>query len=221
MNQTNIISAIEETGMIPVFNHTDVSIAENIIDAAYKGGVRVFEFTNRSVNAFEVFSSLVNHIKKYSDSYLGIGTVMDSATTQKFIDVGADFIVSPILAREMGKICAENQVLWIPGCATPSEVYQATTFGAGIIKIFPAQVLGPAFLSSIKSIMPGIKLMPTGGVEPTELNLNEWFSSGATSVGMGSQLFSKQIIASKDWSGLEKNVSTLMQLIQKIKTVTN
>ncbi len=208
---------MEETGMIPVFYHPDIDIAKGVLDTAYAGGVRVFEFTNRGGNAFDIFKHLLDHAKQYADLSLGIGTIMDDQTTQKFIDAGASFIVSPIVKPSMGEVCKKNNILWIPGCATLTEIVTAKEAGAPVIKIFPGSVLGPGFVSSVLPVVPDLKLMPTGGVEPTEQNLAAWFGAGVVCVGMGSQLIKKELLTSKNWTKLQQDFSDAMKLIQRIR----
>ena len=208
---------MKSSGMIPVFYHADIEVAKAVVDASYKGGVRVFEFTNRGENAFQVFTELLKHVQKYSDLMLGIGTIMDAATTQKFISAGAHFIVSPILKQEMAEVCKKENKLWIPGCATLTEIVTAKDLGAKVIKIFPGSVLGPGFVSSIMPVVPGLQLMPTGGVEPTEANLSAWFKAGVICVGMGSQLFAKEVIETKNWAKLEQSVADALEIIAKIR----
>jgi 2-dehydro-3-deoxyphosphogluconate aldolase/(4S)-4-hydroxy-2-oxoglutarate aldolase len=212
-----IQQAMKTSGMIPVFYHADIEVAKAVVDASYKGGVRVFEFTNRGENAFSVFTELLKHVQKYSDLMLGIGTIMDAATTQKFISAGAHFIVSPILKQEMAAVCQKENKLWIPGCATLTEIVTAKDLGAKVIKIFPGSVLGPGFVSSIMPVVPGLQLMPTGGVEPTEANLSAWFKAGVICVGMGSQLFAKDVIETKNWAKLEQSVADALAIITKIR----
>lgn len=213
----SIVQAMKSTGMIPVFYHADIEIAKAVMDASYKGGVRVFEFTNRGGNAFDVFTQLLVYAQQYPDMVLGIGTIMNAETTQKFIDAGAHFIVSPILKPEMAEVCKKHDVPWIPGCATLTEIVTAKEHGAAVIKIFPGSVLGPGFVSSVLPVIPGYQLMPTGGVEPTKENLSAWFKAGVMCVGMGSQLFKKEIMEKKDWPALEKSVADAMSIIKEIR----
>jgi 2-dehydro-3-deoxyphosphogluconate aldolase / (4S)-4-hydroxy-2-oxoglutarate aldolase len=213
-----IVSKMKELGLVPLFTHDDIEIAKQVIEAAYRGGVRVFEFTNRKKNSFEVFTAALEYCKKFPDLMLGIGTVMDGATTKKFIDAGAHFIISPILKLEMAKVCLDHNILWMPGCATLTEIVTAKENGAKVIKVFPGSVLGPGFVSSIMPVVPDLQLMITGGVEPTEKNLSAWFKAGAMSVGLGSQLFTKEILENKDWASLEKNVSDALQIIKRLRT---
>jgi 2-dehydro-3-deoxyphosphogluconate aldolase/(4S)-4-hydroxy-2-oxoglutarate aldolase len=209
---------MKSSGMIPVFFHADIEVAKAVVDASYKGGVRVFELTNRGENAFQVFTALLKHVEKYPDLMLGIGTIMDAATTKKFISAGAHFIVSPIMKPEMAEVCKQENKLWIPGCATLTEIVNAKDLGAKVIKIFPGSVLGPGFVSSIMPVVPGLQLMPTGGVEPTEANLSAWFKAGVICVGMGSQLFSKDVIESKNWAKLEQGVADALAIVKKVRT---
>ena len=148
---------------------------------------------------------------------LGIGTIMDIPTTQKFIDTGAHFIVSPVLKPEMAGVCHLQDKLWVPGCATLTEIVNARDLGATIIKIFPGSVLGPGFVSAILPVVPGLQLMPTGGVEPTEANLSAWFKAGVVCVGMGSQLFTKEILETKNWSLLQQRVADTFEIIRKVR----
>lgn len=212
-----IQKAMISSGMIPVFYHADIEVAKGVLDASYKGGVRVFEFTNRGENAFQVFTQLLAYAQKYPDLMLGIGTVMNAAVTQKYIDAGAHFIVSPIMKAEMAAVCLKADKLWIPGCATLTEIVTAKDLGAKVIKIFPGSVLGPGFVSSIMPVVPGLQLMPTGGVEPTEANLSAWFKAGVICVGMGSQLFTKDIIETKNWERLQQSVADALAIIGKIR----
>lgn len=211
---------MKSTGMIPVFYHADVEVAKGVIDAAYKGGVRIFEFTNRGGNAFDVFVQLLKHAEQYPDLIMGIGTIMDSTVAQKFIEAGAHFIVSPILNTEMAETCRKAGLMWVPGCATLTEIVTGKNHGAEVIKIFPGSVLGPGFVSAVMPVVPGLQLMPTGGVEPTEQNLGAWFKAGVICVGMGSQLFTKEVISGKRWNELEEKVKSTMKIIKDLKSAT-
>lgn len=216
-SKNDIIKVMRETGVVPLFTHDNAQEAQQVVEAAYRGGVRAFEFTNRRANSFEIFSHLVAQRKKFPDLMLGIGTVMDAQTTKKFIDAGADFIISPILKTEMAEVCDGYNKAWIPGCATLTEIVTARDHGAAVIKVFPGSVLGPGFVSSIMPVVPDLKLMITGGVEPTRENLSAWFSAGAMCVGMGSQLFTKDILQNKNWDLLSQKVKQAIDLVEQIR----
>ncbi|HEY0654568.1 MAG TPA: bifunctional 4-hydroxy-2-oxoglutarate aldolase/2-dehydro-3-deoxy-phosphogluconate aldolase [Chryseosolibacter sp.] len=214
-SKQEIFDEIKRTRVVPLFTHDDPVLAVEVLRAAYDGGVRVFEFTNRRKNSFDVFGALVKHRSHYPDLMLGIGTIMDPDTTSRFIDAGADFIISPIMKPSMAEICHHHKKHWMPGCATLTEIVTAKEFGAEIIKIFPGAVLGPGFVSAIMPVVPDLNLMITGGVEPTEQNLSSWFKAGAMAVGMGSQLFTKEILENRDWTQLKNKVSQALAIAAK------
>lgn len=216
-SKEEIIEVMKGTGIVPLFTHDNAEDAQQVVEAAYRGGVRAFEFTNRRANSFEIFSHLIRERKKFPDLMLGIGTVMDAKTTKMFIDAGADFIISPIMKTEMAEVCHAHNKAWIPGCATLTEIVTARDHGAAVIKVFPGSVLGPGFVSSIMPVVPDLKLMITGGVEPTQENLSAWFNAGAMCVGMGSQLFTKDILQHRNWDVLSQKVKHAMELVAGIR----
>lgn len=216
-DRNHILAEMRRTRIVPLFTHDDAGEALEVVAASYEAGVRVFEFTNRMKNSFHVFQSLVENRSRFPQLMLGIGTIMDPETTEQFIDAGADFIISPILKTSMSEVCNRYNKLWIPGCATLTEIVTAKEHGAEVIKIFPGSVLGPGFVSSIMPVVPGLNLMITGGVEPTEENLTKWFKAGAMCVGMGSQLFTKEILEKKNWSLLKEKISGALSIAGKIK----
>jgi 2-dehydro-3-deoxyphosphogluconate aldolase/(4S)-4-hydroxy-2-oxoglutarate aldolase len=207
-----IVRGMKDARIVPLFTHDDPQDAEAVLEAAYAGGIRIFEFTNRRKNSYDVFRHLLGVAQRYPDLILGIGTIMDAETTNLFLDAGADFIISPIMKLEMANVCDQRNCLWIPGCATLTEIVTARDHGAEIIKLFPASVLGPGFVSSVMPVVPGLQLMITGGVEPTEKSLSAWFNAGATCVGMGSQLFTRDILARKDWPLLTRTLEEALRI---------
>jgi 2-dehydro-3-deoxyphosphogluconate aldolase / (4S)-4-hydroxy-2-oxoglutarate aldolase len=212
-----IVDGMKGAGIVPLFTHDNPEEAQQVLEAAYSGGIRVFEFTNRRANSFEVFGHLLAVAKKYPDLMLGIGTIMDGVTTRKFLDAGADFVISPIMKIEMADVCHEYDRLWIPGCATLTEIVTAMDHGAEIIKLFPASVLGPGFVSSILPVVPGLQLMITGGVEPNEKSISSWFKAGAACLGLGSQLFTKEILAERNWPLLKKRIEDTLNLARQAR----
>ena len=149
---------------------------------------------------------------------LGVGSIIDAPTAALYIQLGANFIVSPLINEEIASVVNRRKILWSPGCGSVSEISKAESLGVEVVKIFPgSQVGGPKFVAAVKGPMPWTSIMPTGGVEPTESNLTEWFKAGVTCVGMGSQLFSTEIIKNKDYNKLEQDVRAAMVLIQKLR----
>ncbi|HVI43260.1 MAG TPA: hypothetical protein VM802_00255 [Chitinophaga sp.] len=202
-----IISAFERSGIIPVFYHDDAEVCMEVLQACYDGGLRVFEFTSRGPNARKNFSKLLE-MKQLTmpDLYLGIGTIKNGADAAAFTTLGADFIVCPVTDAETGAYCRSENILWIPGCMTPTEIAVAEKNGAALVKLFPGNVLGPSYVKAIKPLFPQLKFMPTGGVEPTRISMDAWFDAGVVCVGMGSNLLSKQMIEDRDWNGLKDKI---------------
>jgi 2-dehydro-3-deoxyphosphogluconate aldolase/(4S)-4-hydroxy-2-oxoglutarate aldolase len=211
---------MQETGLVPVFYHPDPKVCKDVLKACYDGGVRVFEFTNRGDFAHEIFAELNKYsIRELPGMILGIGSVLDAGTTSLYIQLGTNFVVSPVLKEDMAKVCNRRKIFWSPGCGSLSEINYAEELGAEVVKIFPAeQVGGPKFVENIKGPCPWTSIMPTGGVEPTEENLSKWFKAGVICVGMGSQLITKDIIKNNSYDALTKKVKETLGIIQKYKT---
>ena len=205
--------------MVPVFYHADPEVCKEVANACYQAGVRVFEFTNRGDFAHEVFTQLVKWSRiNLPELMLGVGSIVDAATTALYLQCGADFIVSPVINEEMARVCNRRKVLWSPGCGSLTEISYAEELGAEVVKIFPAQqVGGPKFVAAVKGPSPWSSIMPTGGVEPTEENLKAWFAAGVHCVGMGSQLISSDIIRNKDWGKLEELSRSALQIIKQVR----
>ncbi len=208
-----VLEKIIAQGTLPLFFHHDKAESIEILRTLYQAGIRVFEFTNRGPEALDVFESLVAARNlEMPDLYLGIGTIKSVDEAQQFLQIGADFIVSPIVNPLVGSLVHEQHKLWIPGCMTPTEIYTAQQQEAALIKLFPANILGPAFMSSIRELFKGQKFMPTGGVEIEMENLKAWFKSGVCAVGMGSKL-----IDPKDTSNLFENTKKALEFVSKAR----
>lgn len=208
---------MQETGMIPVFYHKDTEVCKNVVKACYDGGVRVFEFTNRGDFASLVFAELNKWtIDNCPEMIMGVGSVIDEGTAAMYLALGANFIVSPVIDEGTAKVCNKRKVSWSPGCGSVTEINRAHELGAEVVKIFPgSQVGGPAFVKAVRGPMPWTSIMPTGGVAPTEENLKAWFEAGATCVGMGSQLFPKEIIAKGNYSYITEKCAEVLTIISK------
>ncbi|MVT10734.1 beta/alpha barrel domain-containing protein [Chitinophaga tropicalis] len=213
-----IIAAFEQSKAIPVFYHEDAEVCKQVLQACYNAGLRVFEFTNRGEQAKRNFA-IMWELKKATmpDMYLGIGTIKNGADAKEFAKMGADFIVSPITEPGIAVACREENILWIPGCMTPTEIAVAENNGAPLAKLFPGNVLGPGFVKAIKPLFPKMKFMPTGGVEPTKESIKSWLDAGVVCVGMGSNLLNKELIDKKDWTGLGRQLSEVAEILKSFK----
>lgn len=176
------------------------------------------EFTARGDFAFEVFSGLNKYaIKELPGMIMGVGSITDAAAASMFMQMGANFIVTPSLREDIAVVCNRRKVLWSPGCGSLTEINKAEEMGCEIIKLFPGSIYGPEFVKAIRGPQPWTNIMPTGGVTTEETNLKGWFDAGVTCVGMGSQLISKDILANKDYEGLRQRVSDTLGLIKKLR----
>ncbi|NIJ55564.1 bifunctional 4-hydroxy-2-oxoglutarate aldolase/2-dehydro-3-deoxy-phosphogluconate aldolase [Dyadobacter arcticus] len=218
MDRETTLILINEIGIVPLFYHADIEIAKEVINASYRGGARAFEFTNRGENAYNVFTALLAYTKESLPGLsLGIGTIFDVETAQKFIDAGTDFIVTPFFNPEVGAACLRANIPWIPGVSTLTEIYNAQQAGAEVVKLFPGEVVGSAFVRAIRGPMPKIKIMVTGGVQPTRESINEWFGAGAYAVGLGSNLFPKDVVAEGNFPWIEQKVAESIALVKEFR----
>jgi 2-dehydro-3-deoxyphosphogluconate aldolase/(4S)-4-hydroxy-2-oxoglutarate aldolase len=205
------------SGMVPVFNHKDPETGFRVVQACYDAGLRVFEWTNRGMEAAGLFREVKTYADKHCPGlYLGAGSVFDGDTCRQFRSMGASFIVSPVLDPDMAKTCKDLGVLWIPGCGTLTEIHQAQKWGAGIVKIFPGDAVGgPGFVKAVLGPMPWAQIMPTGGVSADPENLKGWFDAGVCCVGMGSKLFTKELVT--DQAALTAAVRLVLKMISDIR----
>ena len=211
------MTKIAQTRMVPVFYHKDASVACAVVKACYDGGVRAFEFTNRGDMAHEVFRELMRFAEKECPELaLGVGSVVDAPTAALYIQMGACFVVGPLLNIDVANVCNRRGVPYTPGCGSVTEVGQAQELGCDIVKVFPGDVLGPKFVKGLMAPMPWSRIMVTGGVEPTEENLTAWMKAGAFCVGMGSKLFPKDKVADEDWQYVTDMCRQSLEIISRI-----
>jgi len=219
MDKNKLIKrTITEQGLIPLYFHPDPATCIEVMKALYKGGVRVVEFTNRGAAAQDNFEAMLKvRDKECQDLLLGIGTIKTKKDAKAFIKSGADFIIAPGMIEEVAETVHKEEMLWIPGCMTTTEIIRAEQAGASLIKLFPGNLLGPGFMSAIRELFPDLLFMPTGGVEAEKGNLSAWFKSGVSAVGMGSKLITKTVLEEKKYDELSAAASTALQLIKEVR----
>ena len=209
---------MQETGILPVFYHGDLTVAKNVLKACYDGGIRDFEFANRGDFAQEVFGELVKYAnKELPGMILGIGSVVDPGTASMYIQLGANFVVGPLFNPAIAPVCNRRLIPYCPGCGSVTEVGMAQEAGCDVCKVFPGDVLGPKFIKGLKAPMPWSQLMVTGGVKPTRENLEGWFKAGVLSVGMGSNLFPKDVIAAGDWGKITELCRDALAIVKEVR----
>jgi 2-dehydro-3-deoxyphosphogluconate aldolase / (4S)-4-hydroxy-2-oxoglutarate aldolase len=216
-NKSQVLEKLVAYPIVPVFFHKSESVTKSILECCYNGGIRAFEFTNRGAEAPTVFAEAAKFVRaNFPDMALGIGTIFNAEQAKQFIELGAAFVVQPVTTKEVGDYCQSKSIAWAPGAGTANEVYNATLLGADIVKLFPGNVLGPGFVKSLKGPMPNVKLMVTGGVDPTTESLTSWFRSGVTSVGIGSQLFPQALLDKGNFKELSEQISGLMKVAREL-----
>jgi len=217
----DVLNAMVQTGVVPVFYHGDAETAVSIVRACADGGAGVVEFTNRGDGAFMVFAELARRFaEERPEVILGAGSIVDAPTAALYLSSGANFIVGPVLNAEIARLCNRRKVAYSPGCGTASEISAAEELVAEIVKIFPGkEVGGPAFVKNMLGPCPWTSLMPTGGVEATRESLEAWFAAGAACVGMGSKLITKEAVAARDFAGIARNVAQVIAWIRQIRSV--
>ena len=217
-SRIEVANVMKESGMVPLFYHPDIELGKKILQACYDGGARLMEFTARGDFAFEVFTELNKYaIKNLPGMIMGVGSITDAAAASYYMQIGANFIVTPSLREDIAIVCNRRKVLWSPGCGSLTEINRAEEMGCEIVKLFPGDLYGPGFVKAIKGPQPWTSVMPTGGVSTDEANLKAWFDAGVTCVGMGSKLISKEILANKDYAGLEALVKETLAKIKGLR----
>lgn len=217
-DKIQVLNAIKETGIVPVFYNGNLEISKNVLKACYEGGIRAFEFANRGDFAQEVFGELVKYAnKELPGMIVGIGSVVDPGTAALYIQLGANFVVGPLFNPAIAPICNRRNIPYAPGCGSVSEVGAAQEAGCDLCKVFPGDVLGPAFVKGLRAPMPWSKLMVTGGVKPTRENLEGWFKAGVFCVGMGSNLFPKDVIAAGEWSKISDLCRDALAIVKEVR----
>jgi len=213
-----VAQTMKESGMVPLFFHSDVSVAKKVLKACYDGGARLMEFTNRGDFALEVFTALTKYaVKELSGMIMGVGSVTDAAAASAYMLNGANFVVTPVFREDIAIVCNRRKVLWSPGCGSLTEIAKAEEMGAEIVKLFPGSTYGPSFVKGVLAPQPWTSIMPTGGVSPTEENLKSWFEAGVTCVGMGSKLMAKHTDGSFDYNKIEQQTKKTLLLISSFR----
>ena len=213
-----VAQTMGRTGLVPLFYHPDIELGKEVIAACYRGGARIIEFTNRGDFAHEVFAALNKYaLQELPGLILGVGSVADAATAALYMQLGANFIVTPVFREDIALVCNRRKVLWSPGCGSLTEIAKAEELGCEIVKVFPGGTYGPGFVKAIKGPHPWTSIMPTGGVSPTEENLKGWIDAGVTCVGMGSKLITKDALADRNFGAIEAKTKMAIELIQKLR----
>jgi 2-dehydro-3-deoxyphosphogluconate aldolase/(4S)-4-hydroxy-2-oxoglutarate aldolase len=214
-----VLNAMYEIGLVPVFYHSDVEVAKKIAVAVADGGAKVVEFTNRGDFAYQVFADLNKFLaKERPEVILGVGSIVDASTAALYIANGANFVVGPILNPEVARQCNRRKIPYSPGCGSATEVQQAEELGCEIVKVFPGEeVGGPKFVKSVKGPCPWTSIMPTGGVRAAKESVEEWIKAGAAVLGIGSDLITKELVASANYAAITQRTKDVLGWIKQAR----
>lgn len=213
LSPKEIQEAIVNSGFLPLFNHENADICVNVLKTCYEAGIRVFEYTNRNDNSYETFVRMRKLVdEELPGMLLGIGTIKNAEQAEKFIAAGADFMISPLIFEEINEVRNHHNILWIPGCATPTEIGLAEKWGISLVKVFPARQLGgPSYIKAVRAVFANVQLMATGGVDTTRDDMKDWFHAGVKGVGIGSQLFPQKMIENGDFDSMREHIKQIVE----------
>jgi 2-dehydro-3-deoxyphosphogluconate aldolase/(4S)-4-hydroxy-2-oxoglutarate aldolase len=197
---------IEREGIVAVVRLESAAALSRLVEALAAGGARAIEVTMTVPGAIDSIRHLASSVP--DDILLGAGTVLDPDTARRAIDAGARFVVAPVFRPAVIAACHAADVPAMPGCYTPTEILDAWDAGADIVKVFPANGLGPSFLKDVKAPLPHVKLMPTGGVSIE--NAGDWLRAGAVAVGVGSALVDPRLVAAGDFAAITDRATRIV-----------
>ncbi|MBZ4654184.1 MAG: bifunctional 2-keto-4-hydroxyglutarate aldolase/2-keto-3-deoxy-6-phosphogluconate aldolase [Peptococcaceae bacterium] len=185
MKKFQLLRKILNSGIVAIVRTETTEKAIKTVEAIKAGGISVIEVTMTVPNAIDAIKNLVDYCGK-EDIILGVGSVLDPETARIAILAGAEYVVTPNVNTDVIKLCNRYQVPIMPGAMTIKEIIEAMEAGADIVKVFPGEMLGPAFIKAVRGPLPQAPLMPTGGVSLD--NIKNWFDAGAVAVGIGGSL---------------------------------
>jgi 2-dehydro-3-deoxyphosphogluconate aldolase/(4S)-4-hydroxy-2-oxoglutarate aldolase len=198
---STVLAALRRDVLVAVVRGSDAESATRGVDALVSGGIRGIEVTYTTPGATQVIATLA---KRYGDAItLGAGTITTAEQAKEAVESGATFLVSPGTRPELAAAMRATGAALLLGALTPSEIMTALAEGADLVKLFPASLGGPSYLSSLRGPFPGVPFCPTGGVNPS--TIEAWLAAGAVALGAGSELCSRKQLDAGDWSGITEN----------------
>jgi 2-dehydro-3-deoxyphosphogluconate aldolase/(4S)-4-hydroxy-2-oxoglutarate aldolase len=210
LDKTGVIARIKAEGAVAVIRTNSIERSLGAAKAAMAGGFRAIEITFSFADAAKVIEKLAETDEH--DLLLGAGTILNRAQVHEAVEAGARFLVSPCVLPEVIDAAYERQVAIIPGAFTPTEIYTAHSLGADIVKIFPAVKFGPEYLKAVRGPLPQIPIMPTSGVDAS--NVAEWFRAGAVAVGAVGSVLDPVLVQNGDWDSLAKRARDFIKAVR-------
>ena len=211
LHKQSVVDLILDRRLVAILRLNDLGHANPLIEALLLGGVRAIEFTLTNPDAPAVIEKARRSIAAFDQqtAAIGIGSVRNEDQAKRCIEAGAQFLVSPITAEPIIRQAQQQGVACLPGAFTPTEIALGWELGADVIKVFPARGLGPAFIRDVLAPMPFLKLMPTGGVDLT--NMQAYFDAGAVAVGVGGSFLDETWIQEQRWDQVTRAASNYAQ----------
>ena len=211
MQRADLLEKLIKSGVVSVVRAESAEDAVKIVEAVVDGGIKSIELTYSVPRANDVIADLVATYAG-TDVMIGAGTVLEATSARLAIIAGAQFIVSPTFNKEVAKICNLYQIPYIPGVMTPLEAQTAMEYGSELIKLFLGDITGPAMIKDLKGPFPYINVMPSSGVN--ESNVAEWFKVGATAVSAGGGVTAPALTG--DYAGVKVNAEKFMRAYKAV-----
>ncbi|GMU24000.1 MAG: 2-keto-3-deoxy-phosphogluconate aldolase [Phycisphaerae bacterium] len=208
-----ILSEIESTGVVAIIRASSSGELVDVVSALRDGGLTCIEVTMTTPDALDVIHKARETMGDLAA--IGVGTVLDAETARAAILAGAQFVVAPIIDVPTIEMCRRYSVPVLPGAMTPTEIVRAWQAGADVVKVFPATAGGPQLIRDLRGPLPHIKLLPTGGV--TLETAGDFIKAGATALGVGSALVTKQIVKNKDYAALKAAAGEWLQRVRQAR----
>lgn len=214
-SREQIVQRLLALGAVAVIRMDDARQLVPAVEAICGGGIEAVEITMTMPGAIDGIEELTRRMS--GDVLVGVGSVLDADTARRAIEAGARYVVSPIFEPEVLEEAHRHGVPAMPGAFTPTEILRAHRAGADLVKVFPAEVFGPAFIKGVLAPMPFLRLMPTGGVTPE--NVGEWIRAGAAAVGLGSALIDPKLVAGGQFHALTQRALRVTQAVAAARVV--
>jgi 2-dehydro-3-deoxyphosphogluconate aldolase/(4S)-4-hydroxy-2-oxoglutarate aldolase len=213
MSKESQLQQVLDCGIVAVVRSPDSQQLVEVARALADGGVNVVEITMTVPGALDV----VRQVRQALGDrlLLGAGTILDPETARAALLAGAEYLVAPTVNLDVIRLCQRYDKLVMPGAFTPTEILAAWEAGADVVKVFPAEVLGPAFFKAMRGPLPQIRLMPTGGVDLT--TAGDFLRAGACCLGVGSQLVEPKAVAARDFDRVRALARQYVQIVRETR----
>lgn len=209
-HKEQLLAALKEARVVAIVRAKEGGNVRKAIEALMKGGIRALEITMNTPGALKHIRDLA--LEKNASVLIGAGTVTSPEAAVEAIEAGSQFLVTPFSKKEIIDVAMRHNIPILSGAFTPGEIEQAYEWGADVVKLFPAEVVGPAYLKALRAPLDYIPLMPTGGI--TKDNALEWLQAGAAMLGVGSALYNSKLIEDSRYGRLIENARAFMEVIE-------